>query len=65
MATTAPSDGAGGTNHLPIPTTTGTCPNCHHKVRGLAHRYRCQNCNCLFSENPADKGVPPIFPRST
>ncbi|AEM88832.1 hypothetical protein Strvi_0056 (plasmid) [Streptomyces violaceusniger Tu 4113] len=58
MVTAAPPSGAGETH--PPQMTSSICPDCRGQVSGVGHRYHCQNCDCLFSEHPADQGVAPI-----
>ncbi|MFD8335519.1 hypothetical protein ACFV42_23095 [Streptomyces solisilvae] len=44
--------------------TASMCPDCRAEVEGVGRRYHCRYCDCLFSENPEDRGVRPVCSRS-
>jgi len=41
--------------------TIGECPKCHKDTDGVNDRYFCQSDQTVWSTNPDDDGVPPIF----
>lgn len=50
-----PPGGAG------VTMTTSKCPKCKKPKQGVNGRYRCPDDETLWSTNPEDGGVRPVF----